>query len=314
MFSLFRLPLGAFQPHDLMYVYEEEGRLSGLIRVERDSVRDEWTIVELDGIGSGQAGDIRFRLVNQVLREAAKRGPWRLHVACADQGGNVELFMQAGFARYGDERILHRDGDQDLPATWTDKQARDGRIRPAVPLDALPLSRLYAAATPQPVQRLEGLRLPDWERQGTNWRVPRCSLAPILRFADVEAFVQESATGGKDGTAARRLRPDRRRQGGPAPLPEAAGPARGRHDRPHRLRARDHPRPDGEERRLEPRARRDRPGPDVRVADRPAARGRGLRYDRDRDPADEGHARACRGAGARAGRGPLTPQGGSVDR
>ena len=132
VFSLFRLPLGAFQPHDLMYVYEEEGRLSGLIRVERDSVRDEWTIVELDGIGSGQAGDIRFRLVNQVLREAAKRGPWRLHVACADQGGNVELFMQAGFARYGDERILHRDGDQDLPATWTDKQARDGRIRPAV--------------------------------------------------------------------------------------------------------------------------------------------------------------------------------------
>jgi hypothetical protein len=200
VFSLFRLPLGAFQPHDLMYVYEEEGRLSGLIRVERDSVRDEWTIVELDGIGSGQAGDIRFRLVNQVLREAAKRGPWRLHVACADQGGNVELFMQAGFARYGDERILHRDGDQDLPATWTDKQARDGRIRPAVPLDALPLSRLYAAATPQPVQRLEGLRLPDWERQGTSWRVPRSSLAPILRFADVEAFVQESPTGGKDGT------------------------------------------------------------------------------------------------------------------
>ena len=42
VFSLFRLPLGAFQPHDLMYVYEEAGRLSGLIRVERESVRDEW--------------------------------------------------------------------------------------------------------------------------------------------------------------------------------------------------------------------------------------------------------------------------------
>jgi hypothetical protein len=199
VFSLFRLPLGAFQPHDLMYVYEESGRLSGLIRVERDSVRDEWTIVELDGIGSANAGDIRFRLVNQVLREAAKRGPWRLHVACNDQDGNVELFMQAGFARYGDERILHRPGDEALPATWTDKAARDCRIRPAVALDALPLSRLYAAATPQPVQRLEGIRLADWERQGTNWRVPRSSLAPILRFADVEAFVQESQTS-KDGT------------------------------------------------------------------------------------------------------------------
>jgi hypothetical protein len=201
VFSLFRLPLGAFQPHDLMYVYDEGGRLSGLIRVERDSVRDEWTIVELDGIGSGQAGDIRFRLVNQVLREASKRGPWRLHVACTDQDGNVELFMQAGFARYGDEWILHRAGELALPETWTEQQMKDCRIRSVTALDAIPLARLYAAATPQPIQRLEGIRLPDWERQGTNWRVPRSSLAPILRFADVEAFVQESPDGGKDGTA-----------------------------------------------------------------------------------------------------------------
>jgi hypothetical protein len=200
VFSLFRLPLGAFQPHDLMYVYEDAGRLSGLIRVERDSVRDEWTIVELDGIGSGQAGDIRFKLVNQVLREAAKRGPWRLHVACADRDGNVELFMQAGFARYGDEHVLYRDGDQELPETWTEEQARSCGIRPAIALDAQPLARLYAAATPAPVQRLEGIRLADWERQGTNWRVPRSSLAPILRFADVEAFVQETPGGGADGT------------------------------------------------------------------------------------------------------------------
>jgi hypothetical protein len=183
-----------------MYVYEEGGRLSGLIRVERDTIRDEWTIVELDGIGSGQAGDIRFRLVNQVLRDASKRGAWRLHVACTDQDGNVELFMQAGFARYGDERILHRPGDRPLPETWTEPQMQACRIRPATALDALPLARLYAAATPQPVQRLEGIRLPDWERQGTSWRVPRSSLAPILRFADVEGFVQESVEGGKDGT------------------------------------------------------------------------------------------------------------------
>jgi hypothetical protein len=201
VFSLFRLPLGAFQPHDLMYVYEEAGRLSGLIRVERDSVRDEWTIVELDGIGSGQAGDIRFKLVNQVLREASKRGPWRLHVACADRDGNVELFMQAGFARYGDEHVLYRDGEQELPPAWTEEQARACGIRPATSLDAQPLARLYSTVTPPPVQRLEGIRLPDWERQGTNWRVPRSSLAPILRFADVEAFVQETPGGGADGTS-----------------------------------------------------------------------------------------------------------------
>jgi hypothetical protein len=56
------------------------------------------------------------------------------------------------------------------------------------------------AATPGPVARLEAFRLPDWERQGNHWRVPRSSLAPILRFADVEAFVQAAQDGGKDGT------------------------------------------------------------------------------------------------------------------
>ena len=52
--------------------------------------------------------------------------------------------------------------------------------------------------TPQPVQRLEAYRLPDWERQGASWRVPRSSLTPILRFADVEAFVQDQPAGGPD--------------------------------------------------------------------------------------------------------------------
>jgi hypothetical protein len=54
--------------------------------------------------------------------------------------------------------------------------------------------------TPQPIQRLEGIRAVDWERQGRDWRVPRSSLAPILRFADVEGFVQEAPGGGPDGT------------------------------------------------------------------------------------------------------------------
>ena len=74
------------------------------------------------------------------------------------------------------------------------------RIRSAAPLDAIALARLYSAATPMPVQRLEGYRLTDWERQGSGWRVPRSSLTPILRFAEVEAFIQESEGGGRDGT------------------------------------------------------------------------------------------------------------------
>ena len=200
MFSLFRLPLGAFRPHDLLYVYEVDGRLAGLLRVERETPRDEWTIVELDAVGMADAGDIRYRLIQHLLRDGARRGVTRIHVACADVDGNVELFMQAGFVRYGDERVLFRAVDKRLPQPWSDKEAADCRIRPVSHLDAVALSRLYGAATPQPVARLEALRIADWERQGTQWRVPRSSLAPILRFADVEAFVQEADGGGRDGT------------------------------------------------------------------------------------------------------------------
>ncbi len=200
VFSLFRLPLGAFRPHDLLYVYEAEDGLSGLVRVERDTARDEWTIVELDAIGLAEAGDIRFRLVQHILRDGSKRGAIRFHVACADAAGNVELFMQAGFARYGEELLLYRPPGSALPEPWSDERATDAGIRPASPIDALALGRLYRAVTPQPVQRLEAYRLGDWERQGTGWRVPRSSLAPILRFADVEAFVRDAPDGGPDGT------------------------------------------------------------------------------------------------------------------
>ena len=204
VFSLFRLPLGAFRPHDLLYVYESERKLAGLLRVERDSYRDEWTIVELDAVGVGDAGDIRFRLVQHLLRDGAKRGASRFHVACADADGNVELFMQAGFARYGDERILFRPSEQPLPPPPDDEAAAEAGIRPTVPLDALALSRLYLRATPAPVARLEAYRLPDWERQGREWRIPRSSLTPVLRFADVEAYVQERppADGDTDTLAA----------------------------------------------------------------------------------------------------------------
>jgi len=200
MFSLFRLPLGAFRPNDLMYVFEQDGRIAGLVRVEREASRDEWTIVELDGVGLADAGDIRYRLVQQLLREGSKRGAARFHVACADTDGNVEMLMQAGFMRYGEETILFRPARSELPQPWSDEAAVAARIRPAVAVDALALHRLYMAATPSPVSRLEAIRLPDWERQGTHWRVPRSSLAPILRFADVEVFVQGVDGGGKDGT------------------------------------------------------------------------------------------------------------------
>ena len=141
VFSLFRMPLGAFQPHDQLYVYEEEGRLAGLARVERRPDRDEWTIVELDAVDHGDAGDIRFRLVQHLLRDGATRRrpfPRRLR----RRGGNVELFMQAGFARYGEETILYRRPGGALPAV--PRHGRGRRRHPAGQrADAFELMRLY---------------------------------------------------------------------------------------------------------------------------------------------------------------------------
>ncbi|MEI7742581.1 MAG: hypothetical protein WCK58_02395 [Chloroflexota bacterium] len=201
VFSLFRLPLGAFTPHDVMYVFDRDGSIAGLLRVERESSRDEWTVVELDAVGDLDAGDVRFRLVQHLQRDGAKRGAARFHVACADADDNVELFMQAGFVRYGDEHVLFRKPATPLPAPMDEEIARTCGIREAVPQDAVALSRLYASVTPRPVQRLEALRIPDWERQGRDQRVPRSSLAPILRFADVVTYVQEAPGGGRDGTS-----------------------------------------------------------------------------------------------------------------
>ena len=58
VFSLFRLPLVAFRPHDLLFVFEWERHVAGLVRVERENWRDDWTIVELDAIGGSRPGEI----------------------------------------------------------------------------------------------------------------------------------------------------------------------------------------------------------------------------------------------------------------
>jgi hypothetical protein len=202
VFTLFRLPLGAFRPHDLLYVHEQDGHLAGLLRVERDGHRDEWTIVELDAVGLGDAGDIRYRLVQACLRDVARRGATRFHVACADEDGNVELFMQAGFARYGEEMICVRGAERPLPAPLTEEEAGLLGIRPVGQTDAVALFRLYSAVTPAPVQRLEMNRIADWELPGSGSLMPRSSLTPILRFADVESFLQEAPEGAPDPTAA----------------------------------------------------------------------------------------------------------------
>jgi len=66
--------------------------------------------------------------------------------------------------------------------------------------DAVALFRLYNAVTPAPVARLEMNRIADWERHGSGSLMPRSSLTPILRFADVESFLQEAPEGSADPT------------------------------------------------------------------------------------------------------------------
>ena len=54
--------------------------------------------------------------------------------------------------------------------------------------------------TPAPVARLEMHRIADWERNVSGSLMPRSSLTPILRFADVESFVQDAQEGSADPT------------------------------------------------------------------------------------------------------------------
>ena len=147
------------------------------------------------------AGDIRFRLVQQLLREGAKRGrgpvPRRLRRRgrqrrAADAGRLHALRRGAGpVPADRSTRCPSRGPTSAPPAAGSGRRPRSTRCRSP---------GCTPRATPAPVARLEAIRLADWERQGAHWRVPRSSLTPILRFADVEGFVQASPDGGKDGT------------------------------------------------------------------------------------------------------------------
>ena len=124
----------------------------------------------------------------------------RLHVACADADGNVELLMQAGFMRYGEERIMFRAPTTRCRGPPSDAAAAKARIRPTQPhrrpVAPAPLQR----GDPDACRPDGGVRLQDWKRQGTHWRVPRSSLAPICCSPTSRPSSQATDGGGKDGT------------------------------------------------------------------------------------------------------------------
>ena len=177
-----------------MYVFDRDGHVAGLLRVERDSPRDEWTVVELDAVGDLDAGDVRFRLVQHLLRDGGKRGAVAVPRRVRRRRRQRRAVHAGGVHPVRRRALLFREPERPAPAPLPDDEAR-GRAAsgPAAAIDAVPLvAPVRVGDARRPVQRLEAVRIHDWERQGRDWRVPRSSLAPILRFADVDAFVQEA--------------------------------------------------------------------------------------------------------------------------
>ena len=278
VFSLFRLPLGAFRPNDLMFVYEEEGRIAGLVRVEREAdprrVDDRRARRGRDGqrrrhpLPARPAAPARGR---QACRRALPRRlrRRRRQRRAADAGGLHALRRGAG--------PLPQCPRWPSPKPWSDERAAGCGIRATTALDALPaLAALCGrdALTGRPARGYPPRRL------GAPGRpLARAALEPhadpALRRRRGLRPGHERRRQGRD--AARRVPPGRRRQGGPAALPQDHRPARrGRH-RPRRLRSRGHQRANDEGRRPSPRPRRHRPGPHLRIAHRPAPGGRRLR-------------------------------------
>ena len=216
--------------------------------------------------------------------------------------------MQAGFMRYGEERHPVPAGRPGA-ARAVDREARRGARHPAgrsrstrSPLVAALRGRHAAAGR-------RGSR-PSACRTGSararTGACPRSSLTPILRFADVEAFVQVAPDGGRTAPSSTAfVQVGVAKEDQPHYLKVIARPEA---DvvRAHRLRARRHRRTHREGRRPSPGPRRHRTRANLRIADRPAPGGRRLRFDRQRHAADEGNPRPRRRTGPRAGRRPVS--------
>ncbi len=301
LFSLFRMPLGAFRPHDLLYVYEEDGRIAGLLRAEREGHRDEWTVVELDGVGLRRPATSGSGSIQQLLRDGARGGVGRFHVSAPTRTATSSSSCRPDSPATARSGSCSARPASSCPTPW-ERRAVPRRRHPRGHAgrragDASALHR----GDPAPVQRLELVRPIDWERQGHQWRVPRSSLAPILRFADVEAFVRATEDG--DGG-----RVDAFLQVGVA-----------KEEQPHYLKVVADPAGDasdlidfglgviaertGTPARTDPRRHRARP--DLRFAGRSALRGGGVRGDRHRHADAQGDPRPRRRAGPGAGRRPL---------
>ena len=176
--------------------------------------------------GMAEAGDIRFRLVQHLLRDGAKRGrdplPRRLR-----RRGRQRRAVHAGRLR------PLRRGAAPVPAARRDAaravDRRAGRRRPGSGRPSRSTRWRSPGCTPPPRRSRSSVSRPtgcgDWERQGSGWRVPALEPRPDPPLRRRRGFVAETPRR-RQGRAPRLdgVRPGRRRQGGPAALPQDPRP------------------------------------------------------------------------------------------
>ena len=191
LYRLFRVPLGLLRASDLIWVSTDSRTIDGLVRIDADAHGD-WSIVELDAIGSRDQREVRMSMIDRVVREAGRRGVPRIHVACADVHENTELLAASGFRAYADETIFLRHAAP-APARPTGMQ-----MRPLHASDAHDLARAYAQTTPANVLHVEDFSLRDWGQAATGW-APRASISPALRLGESAAFALSTEPGALSG-------------------------------------------------------------------------------------------------------------------
>ena len=238
VFSLFRLPLGAFRPHDVMYVYDRGGHVAGLAAGGAREPRDEWTVVELDAVGDwptpATSASGSSSTCCATARSAARSGSTS---PAPTRTTTSSCSCRPGSSGSATSRCCTGDAGLALPEPMDDERAADCGIRPADAAGrAGPVAALRVGRRPQPVQRLEacGSRTGS-ARAGTRGsraaRSRRSCASPTSRLRPAGAGRRQRRD------PARRLRPGRRRQGGPAALPQGARPSRGRRGPAAPLRA-----------------------------------------------------------------------------
>ena len=209
--------------------------MAGLVRVERENWRDDWTIVELDAIGRRRAGrdPLPPRPADPARGPEARRRPVPRRLR---RRGRQRRAVHAGRASCATARSVSCTGrpTSRCPRRGPRSGPTKARIRQARPVDANALMQLYAVGdagagpaprgVPDPGLGAPGLELarpPELARPDPALRRPR-RLRP----------------GERRRRAPRCVHPDRRRPRGPAALPAAARAARGRPRAADRLRAR----------------------------------------------------------------------------